>query len=57
MQYLNDLCKLTDRDADVNSEIYLAGDMNIDCLASQCPVKMKISLVIRCYWSMLAMIS
>ncbi len=33
---------MTDRVSDVNSEIYLLGDMNIDWTAGNCPRKKKI---------------
>lgn len=49
VQYLNDLCVLIDRVTDVNSDIFLLGDMNIDWFANQCPMKQKlVSLIAAC---------
>ena len=49
MQYLNNLCVLIDRVADVNGDIFLLGDMNIDWFATQCPMKQKmVSLIDAC---------
>lgn len=49
LQYLNDLCVLIDRVTDVNWDIFLLGDMNIDWLANQCPIKQKmVSLTNAC---------
>lgn len=45
--YLTQLCEATD--TDVNSEIYLLGDINIDWLASDCPRKKQLlSFIITC---------
>ena len=49
VQYLNNLCVVIDRVADVNGDIFLRGDMNIDWFANQCPMKQKmVSLIDAC---------
>lgn len=40
--FLNELCEMIDRVSDMNSEIYLLGDISIDWIADNCPSKTTI---------------
>lgn len=46
-QYLDNLCEMGERACNENSDMYFLGDLNMNCLATSCPLKHKVLNVTR----------